>query len=205
MLKSRISSLTNPFDDSVLGGTLLYIGTIQWFLGILLAESWNPTYDSRIDYVSELGIGPTAGIYNTSVFLLGLCMFLAAYFMMKSTGHRTQSLLLALSGVGAMGVGVFYGTIQPWHSIFTLMAILFGSFAAISSYQIQRAPVSYISVILGAAALVAAVVFMPYLGLPIGSTETFLGMAKGSMERWAIYPILAWGIGHGSHMVRSQQ
>jgi hypothetical protein len=46
---------------------------------------------------------------------------------------------------------------------------------------------------------------MPYLGLPVGSTETYLGMAKGSMERWAIWPILAWVIGFGSNIVKSKK
>lgn len=189
------------FDKTTLSGTLLYVGGIQWFLGLLLAESWYPGYSSRIDYVSDLGTGPTALIYNASVFLLGVCLFLAAYFMMKSMNIRVQPLLLALTGVGAMGVGVFPANMQPLHSVFTLIAILFGALTAISSYQIQNPPISYFSVILGLVSLVAVVIFMPYLGLPFGSTETYLGMTKGSMERWAIWPILAWVIGTGSHMV----
>ncbi len=210
MLKPEIteSNLTNiyethRFNEVKLGGTLLYLGAVQWLLGILLAESWYSGYSSRIDYVSDLGIGPTALIYNVSVFVLGLCMFLAAYYMMSAFESRIQSILLAISGIGAMGVGVFPLTIQPWHSVFTLIAILFGAFAAISSYRIQDAPISYISVVLGSFSLVVSFIFFPYLGLPVGATDTFLGMAKGSMERWAIYPILAWAIGHGSHMARS--
>jgi hypothetical membrane protein len=189
-------------DRTALAGTLLYVGGIQWLLGILLAESWYPGYSSRIDYVSDLGVGPVALIYNVSVFLLGLCMFLGAPLMMKSFENRVHTALLAISGIGAMGVGVFPYSMQPWHSIFTLLAILFGALAAISSYQVQEAPISYVSVILGSLSLVSSVVFIPYLGLPVGSTETFLGMAKGSMERWAIYPILVWLIGHGSHIAR---
>jgi hypothetical membrane protein len=192
------------FDKTTLSGTLLYVGGIQWFLGMLLAESWYSGYSSRIDYVSDLGTGPTALIYNGSVFLLGICAFFAAFFMMKSKDIRVQPLLLAITGIGAMGVGVFPANMQPLHSVFTLIAILFGALTAISSYQIQSPPISYISVILGLVSLAAVVIFMPYLGLPFGSTETYLGMAKGSMERWAIWPILAWAIGTGSHMVRNQ-
>jgi hypothetical protein len=48
---------------------------------------------------------------------------------------------------------------------------------------------------------ILAMVFIPYLGLPFGSTETFLGIAKGSMERWAIDPILAWIIGFGGYLM----
>jgi len=28
------------FDEVTLSGTLLYIGAVQWFLGLLAAESW---------------------------------------------------------------------------------------------------------------------------------------------------------------------
>lgn len=194
-----------PNDPALakLGGTLIYVGGIQWFLGLLLAESWYPGYSSRIDYVSDLGVGPTELIYNGSVVLLGLCLILGAYFMVKSIGSRVQSILLAITGIGAMGVGIFPYPFQPLHSIFTLIAIMSGALAAISSYRIQSSPISYISVILGSLTLVAVIIFIPYLGLPVGATDTFLGMAKGSMERWAIYPILAWIIGHGSHMART--
>lgn len=192
------------YDNATLSGTLLYIGGVQWFLGMLLAEAWYPGYSSRIDYVSDLGTGPTALVYNVSVFLLGLCVVLAAYFMLKSIEKRVQPILLTITGIGAMGVGVFPADMQPVHSLFTLIAILFGALAAISSYQIQSPPISYISVSLGLLSLIAVIIFMPYLGLPVGSTETYLGMAKGTMERWAIYPILAWAIGQGSHMVRDQ-
>jgi len=199
---SRFESIR--FDKAKLGGTLLYVGGIQWLLGILLAESWHPDYSSRIDYVSDLGVGPSALIYNVSVFLMGLCGFLGAFFMMKSKKSRVHTILLAISGVGAMGVGVFPYSMQPWHSIFTLVGILFGALAAITSYRTQETPISHISVVLGSLSLIASIIFIPYLGLPVGSTVTYLGMAKGSMERWAIYPILVWLIGHGSHIARTQ-
>ena len=187
-------------DKAKLSGTFLYVGAVQWFLGLLLAESWYPGYSSRIDYVSDLGTGPTAVIYNGSVFLLGFCLFLSSYFLFVSRKIRIQPSLLALTGIGAMGVGLFPANMQPLHSLFTLIAILFGALTAISSYQIQTSPISYISEILGLLSIIAVMIFMPYLGLPFSSTDTYLGMAKGSMERWAIYPILAWAIGSGGHM-----
>lgn len=190
-------------DNHALSGYLFFIGGIQWFLGLLAAESWYAGYSSRIDYVSDLGTGPTAILYNGSVFLLGAFIVMGSYYLHSTGEARTLSLLLTLSGIGAMGVGIFPGNLQPMHSIFTLMAILFGSFATVVSYRHQKEPMSYISMVLGIVALASAIVFFPYLGLPTGSTETFLGMAKGSMERWAIYPILAWIIGYGSYLIGS--
>ena len=193
-------SLTK-FDKIKLSGYLILLGGLQWFLGLLAAESWTPGYSNRIDYVSELGIWEMATLYNASIFLLGVLLFVGAILLYQSTNARIFSILLAVTGIGAIGLGIFPGYAQPMHSIATLVAIVFGTLAAITSFQLQKKPMSYISLILGAMALVLVIIFFPYLGLPTGSTETFLGMAKGSMERWAIYPILAWSISFGSYLI----
>lgn len=36
-----------------------------------------------------------------------------------------------------------------------------------------------------------SLVFLPYLGLDVESTEQFMGFMKGTMERFVIYPTLA--------------
>jgi hypothetical membrane protein len=196
-------SITTQFNLLTVSGILFLVGGVQWFLGILAAESWYDGYSSRIDYVSELGIGPTALIYNLSVFILGAFMVLGAFVLHKSTAKRLLPILLTISGIGAMGVGVFPGYMQPMHSIATMLAIMFGAFAAMASYTYQTKPMSIISLILGSMSLILSIVFIPYLGLPTGSTVTFMGMAKGSLERWAIDPILAWIIGFGGYLTGS--
>jgi len=198
---TSLKNLVKRVDRTTISGSSLLIGGIQWFLGILAAESWFDGYSSRIDYVSDLGIGPTASIYNLSVFILGAFLVVGAFFLFKSTNRKLLPVLLTISGIGAMGVGVFPANLQPMHSIATLLAILFGSFAAIGSYTYQSKPMSILAVVLGLMSLVLAIAFIPYLGLPTGSTVTFLGMAKGSLERWAIYPLLAWIIGFGGYLL----
>ncbi|MGY5872879.1 MAG: DUF998 domain-containing protein [Candidatus Thorarchaeota archaeon] len=195
------SNLLKRYNNTTLAGFFFLIGGVQWFLGMLLAESWYEGYSSRIDYVSDLGTGPTAAIYNLSVFLLGAFIVLGTFFLYMAQKSRLLPILLTISGIGAMGVGIFPGNMQPMHSIFTLLAILFGAFAAIASYTHMTKPMAIISVGLGLMSLVLALVFIPYLGLPTGSTETFIGMAKGSLERWAINPILAWIIAFGSYLM----
>ncbi len=195
------TKLTKRFDPATLAGCLFLIGGIQWFLGMLVAEGWYDGYSSRIDYVSDLGTGPTAIIYNVSVFIMGALIVAGTVFLYKAQGGSLFPALLAISGIGCMGLGLFPANLQPMHSIFTLLAIVFGAFAAIGSYPYQTKPMSIISVALGLMALILSIVFFPYLGLPVGSTETFMGMAKGSLERWAIYPILAWIIAFGSYLL----
>jgi hypothetical membrane protein len=203
MAKSVISitNLTRQFDTRTMSGSFFLIGGIQWFLGILAAESWYDGYSSRIDYVSDLGTGPTAIIYNLSVFMLGAFIVIGTFFLYKAQKRRLLPILLTICGIGAMGVGIFHANLQPMHSVFTLLAILFGSFAAIGSYTYQTKPMSILSAVLGLMSFILAMVFIPYLGLPAGSTETFLGMAKGSLERWAINPILAWIISFGGYLM----
>jgi len=203
MSESKIptTNLLKQYNATTLAGFFFLIGGVQWFLGMLLAESWYDGYSSRIDYVSDLGTGPTAAIYNLSVFLLGAFIIAGTFFLYKAQKRKLLPILLTICGIGAMGVGIFPGNLQPMHSIFTLLAILFGAFAAIASYTHVTKPMSIIAVGLGLMSLVLALVFFPYLGLPTGSTETFMGMAKGSLERWAINPILAWIIAYGSYLM----
>jgi hypothetical membrane protein len=195
------TNLLKRFNPTTIAGFCFLIGGVQWFLGMLAAESWYEGYSSRIDYVSDLGTGPTALIYNTSVFLLGAFVVLGTFFYYKSTKSRLFSILLTICGIGAMGVGIFPANLQPMHSFATLLAILFGGFAALASYTQSTKPMSIIGTSLGLMSLILAIVFLPYLGLPFGSTETFLGIAKGSLERWAINPILAWIIAFGGYML----
>ena len=199
--KTSLTNLVERFDKIAVSGCFFLIGGIQWFLGILAAESWYDGYSSRIDYVSDLGTGPTALIYNLSVFLLGAFMVFGAFFLFKATERKLLPILLTISGIGAMGVGIFPANLQPMHSVATLLAIMFGALAAIGSYSFQSKPMSIMAATLGLMSIVLSIVFIPYLGLPAGSTETFLGMAKGSLERWAIYPILAWIISFGGYLM----
>jgi hypothetical membrane protein len=193
-----------------LAGTLLTIGALQWFFGVMIAEGlhqgyslvpsqWIP-YSNQIHYVSELGLGSTATIFNISTIILGLMVALASYLLYLKNKNVVFSSLLFICGVGATGVGVFPTNIQPIHGIFQLFALWFGAFSAILSYREQGAPPSFISAVLGVVSFVASIVFFPYLGLGANDMSTFLGLGKGVMERIVIYPLILWVIVYGYHI-----
>ena len=149
-------NLLKRYNATTLAGFFFLVGGIQWFLGMLLAESWYDGYSSRIDYVSDLGTGPTASIYNLSVFMLGAFIVLGTFFLYKAQERKLLPILLTICGIGAMGVGIFPANLQPMHSFATLLAILFGSFAAVASYTHLPKPMSIISITLGLMALILA-------------------------------------------------
>jgi hypothetical membrane protein len=102
-------------------------------------------------------------------------------------------LAFLLTGIGAMGVGVFtenapYGL----HAIVSFITFFFGAITAIVTFRVLRPPLSYLSVLLGLGSLVA-------LGLYI--SKNYLGLGGGGMERMIAYPVLTWGIGFGGYLL----
>ena len=97
--------------------------------------------------------------------------------------------------------GLFPENVRPMHGVVTPIALLFGGLSAIASYNLQKPPLSYISVLLGALSLALSVLFYPYMGLPRESLTSYLGLGEGTMERLIICPILLWIIGFGSHLI----
>jgi hypothetical membrane protein len=199
-------------DKRRVAGTLLSTGALQWFFGVMIAEGlhkgynlnssqWIP-YSNQIHYVSELGLGSTAPIFNVSTIILGIMVVSASYLLYSENKNVLLSSLLLICGVGAAGVGVFPTNTQPIHGIFQLFALWFGAFSAILAYRKQEAPLSYISAVLGIVSFVTSIVFFPYLGLGVNDMSTFLGLGKGIMERIVIYPLILWVFSYGYHIAR---
>lgn len=180
------------YDDRKVAGALLFVGSVQCLLGLVIAEALYPGYSVSENYISDLGVGTTSLIFNSSVFLLGVFAVIAIYFIQRALGSRLLSVVWTLTGVGAMGVGLFSENFGTVHTIASLITFLFGGLSAIVSYKLQKPPLSYFSVLLGALSLVALVLFI---------SGTYLGLGKGGMERMIAYPVLLWGVGFGSHLI----
>jgi hypothetical membrane protein len=179
------------YSNGKVAGTLFFIAASQFLLGLVIAEALYPGYSISTNYISDLGVGPSQMIFNSSVFLLGLLLILGTYFLNRAVNFEVLIVLLTLTAIGAMGVGVFtehYGTI---HLIVSLIAFLFGSLSAMASSKLLKSPFSLVAVILGLMSLAAIV---------LSGLNVDLGLGGGGMERMILYPILAWGIGFGGHL-----
>ena len=180
------------YTDSKIAGLLLAIGSILSVLGIITAEALYPGYSTSENYISDLGVGPSALIFNSSVFLLGVLAVSGVYFIQKAFSFKLFSILAAIAGIGAMGVGLFTEDAGVIHGAFSLLTFLFAGISAIASYRLQKPPLSYLSIMLGTMSLVALILF---------SSDIHLGLGKGGMERMIAYPALLWMVGFGGHLM----
>jgi len=159
---------------------------------VLLSEGAQPNYISSMHYVSTLGTGKTALIYNSSTILLGISVFLSSLLIRRFNSSRVFFVLFLITGLATIGVGVFPEDSRPMHGIVTPIALGFCAMAAVFSYKIHEKPASYFSVILGLVSLISGLSFIPYLGLPVESRTMYMGLFKGTLERIVIYTNLLW-------------
>lgn len=183
-------------------GVALFAGTVQFSIGLILAEIYYPNYDVSTNAISDLGANctptacfvsqPASTIFNSSVLLLGLAILVSAFFFHRAFRWKPATAIIVLSGIGAMGVGLFPETTGVWHSIFTLIVFLFAGLSAVVNSRFQKPPMFYFSILLGLVTLVA-------LLLRVGGV--YLGLGSGGMERIVVYPVLVWAIAFGGHLM----
>jgi hypothetical membrane protein len=179
-------------SNGKVAGVLFFIAATQFLLGIIVAEALYPGYSISKNYISDLGVGPSAMIFNASVFLLGSFMIIGAYFLQRAFKLKILTVLLALAALGSMGVGIFTENSEPMHSIASLFVFLSGGLSAIYSYKLMKRPISLINILLGLMSLFALVLF---------AMNLYLGLGVGGMERMIVYPILIWTIGFGGFLI----
>jgi len=179
-------------EDRQWAGLLLFAGTVQFSIGMIIAEAVDPPYSVSTNYISDLGVRAGAAIFNSSIILLGLAILGTSWFIFRAFKDRILMLVVLLAGVGAVGVGVFNEKFGGIHAIVSFITFLFAALSAILAFRVLRPPLSYFSVLLGVGSLVA-------LGLYISNNDA--GLGNGGMERMIVYPVLTWGIGFGGYLL----
>ncbi len=191
-------------DSRRTAGALLFIGAVQSITGMHLAEYLYPGYSVSGNYISDLGATcratctvyqPSASIFNISLILLGLLIVSASYFIWREFHGSFITLLFVLSGLGAVGAGLFPETAGTLHVIVSFITFFFGALGAIAASKLVRTPFSYFSVLLGMASLASLVLYAAHI---------YLGLGQGGMERMIAYPELLWTIGFGGYLMSFQ-
>jgi hypothetical membrane protein len=162
---------------------------------MIAAESLYSDYSISLNYISDLGVGPTAAIFNFSAFLLGLMTVVSAYFMHREFQNFVFTLFISLAGIGAIAVGIFPETTGLPHALASITAFLSGGLAAITAYKLEKKPLNYFSVALGILSLTALILLLG---------DVSLGLGKGGMERMIAYPVLVWESAFGGHLINAR-
>jgi hypothetical membrane protein len=188
------------YSNGKVAGALFFIAVTQFVLGLIVSEALYSGYSISDNYISDLGVGPSSMIFNSSVFLLGLLLIIGAYFLHRAFNFTLLTLTLVLTAIGAMGVGIFTEDFGTIHSVVSFIAFLFSGLSAIFSvicsyvhkFKLVKMPFSVLAVILGLMTLGALILFMGGI---------YLGLGAGGMERMIVYPILMWGAGFGGYLI----
>jgi hypothetical membrane protein len=200
------------FSREEVAGTLFFIAATQFVLGLTVAEALYPGFNTSVYYISDLGIGPSALIFNSSAFLLGLLLLIGTYILRHVPDFKTVNILLVLTALGAMGIGIFTKNYRIAHGGVATMAFFFAGLTAITSSKVLKKPLSLISIILGVMTLAALALFS--IGMVTSGSLTsdiaynsnfYLGLGPGGMEHMIIYPVGVWLAGFSWHLVTQQE
>jgi len=200
------------YSREKVAGMLFFIAATQFVLGLAIAEALYPGYSMSDNYISDLGIGPSAVIFNSSAFLLGLLLLIGTYFLRYASNFKTANMLLFLMAIGAMGIGVFTKHYRTAHGAVATMAFFFAGLSAITSSKVLKKPLSVTSIILGMMTLGALALFS--IGMVTSGSLTsdiaynsnfYLGLGPGGMEHMIIYPAGLWLAGFSWHLLTQQE
>jgi hypothetical membrane protein len=200
------------YSREKVAGTLFFIAATQFVLGLSIAEALYSGFSVSANYISDLGIGPSALIFNSSAFLLGLLILVGTYFLRYIPNFRTLNILLFLTALGAIGVGVFTKALPAVHGAVTSAAFFFAGLSAILSFKVVKKPLSLISLLLGLMTLAALAFFS--LGMITSGSLTsdiaydssfYLGLGPGGIEHMIVYPALLWLTAISTHLITQQE
>jgi len=199
--------------NRTLTGAAFLAGPIIYLAGeTIAAAAWkSPTYSYATNWISDLG-SATSGVFqgrelssplhavmNTGFIVQGLLFGVGAVLLSRwITGMRRTTVIMGvLITVGYLLVGLFHGSLQAqqngtlWlHFLGATFAIFGGNLLAVllGRHWLKASGtrrLGLVSVVLGAAGLVAAVVLL----------LTFdAGLPSGLIERVSVYTIVLWQI-----------
>jgi len=179
-----------------IAGFLSFVGACQFLMIMLVCEALYPGYSISENMISDLGMGRTAGLFNSSIMLLGAMIILSAISFHSFHGNRLFSILMVLTGAGAMGVGIFPENIRPIHEICAGVTFFSGGLSEMLSFFLIRFPMSMIAALLGGITLGCLALFV------LGNN---LGLGPGGIEKMIVYPMILWGAGFGGYLMASER
>ncbi len=115
---------------------LLFAGSVQFLLGLVVAEEVYPDY--RVSQtISSLGMGSSALIFNTSLFLEGALVVAAACFLHLAYHRVLVSTFFAVGGIGAMGGALFPQDVVNVHLAISVVSFFVAGLTPFVTLRLQ--------------------------------------------------------------------
>ncbi|MDE1869824.1 MAG: DUF998 domain-containing protein [Candidatus Micrarchaeota archaeon] len=177
-------------NSSRTAGILIGLAAIEIILFVLIAQHLYPNYSLNDNYISDLGVGGTAIIFNTAIQAFGIIILIAAYLIYKSN-RRYIALAFAISAIGAIGVGTFPETTGAPHIISAM--IVFGTIGitALGFAKVFKKPLVYYTVAVGLLSIF--IVLLSFLNMT-GHTIVIGGLGHGGVEEILFYNEIIWAL-----------
>jgi len=147
---------------------LYIIAVFQFFIFELVAETLYPGYSVANNYISDLGatcinppstascivLQPSATIFDTTVFLLGLLLLLGTFFVYYGTRKKPYFIVAAVADIAILLVGVFPENTGWIHAGISIPLFLFSGISLILAWTIVKGSIfRYVIVAFGALTL----------------------------------------------------
>jgi hypothetical membrane protein len=178
-------------------------------MGIITAETKYPifrNYTTRQE-ISDLGgtrppqglvTQPSAMIFDATMLIAGVLLLAGAFALWRLYRDQVLTVVSALFGAGALGVGIFPGNTTP-HPIVADIAFVFSALTAIAVFRVTSAPFRFMSLSVGVLSLVALIV--GFLG---DSSPIAKSIGIGGVERWVVFPMILWLAFFGGYLLASR-
>jgi len=154
------------YHDSLLkiGGVLYIVAVFQFFIFELVAETLYPGYSVANNYISDLGATcvnppstascivhqPSATIFDTTVFLLGLLLLAGTFLVYYGTRKKPYLIVTAVADIAILLVGVFPENTGWIHAGISVFLFLFAGISLILAWTIVKGNVfRYVTVAFG--------------------------------------------------------
>jgi hypothetical membrane protein len=140
------------YDSLKIAGVLYIIAVFQFFFFEMVAETLYPGYSVANNYISDLGatcvnppstascivVQPSATIFDTTVFLLGLILLVGTIFVHNSTRKKPYFIVTVVADLAVLLVGVFPENTGWIHAGISEVAFLFIGISLIFAWTIVR-------------------------------------------------------------------
>lgn len=202
----KVNDTIVRYDPLKVGGVLYIVAVFQSFVFELVAETLYPDFSISSNYISDLGATcvsppsiancvvhqPSAIIFDTSSFLLGLMLLVGTVFVYLGTRNRPYFAVTAVYDLAYLLVGVFPENTGKTHLLVSAIGFLFAGISLVLAWTIvKKHAFGYFAVAFGV--LTLFLIAVKYI-------DAFPQLGVGGEEQLLVLPALLGVFALGAYL-----